>query len=216
MSHPCVSIVVPIYNAGSYLRDCLDSICGQSFQDFEVICVDDGSTDGSKEVIREYEKRDARIRGLYREHTNAGSCRNVGLELSKGAYLLFLDSDDIFSSGMVESLVSLLELERADVASCGVRRFVQGSKLPKLDRSVSGKVIRIDAPGTVGNVFSEWVGCAWDKMFRKTLIDMYQLRFQEIRSTNDARFTYSALSLCTRAVKTSSVFVAHRDHPDSL
>ena len=95
---PTISIVMPVYTVASYLRDCLDSVRAQTFTDWECICVDDGSTDDSPDILDEYAAKDKRFRVVRREHSNAGACRNAGLDLARGEFLSFLDSDDMFHS----------------------------------------------------------------------------------------------------------------------
>ena len=94
---PRISIVIPVFNAETHLRECLDSVRAQTFADWECICVDDGSTDGSPSVLAQYATSDPRIRVVRREHSNAGAARNAGMELARGEFLQFLDADDVFS-----------------------------------------------------------------------------------------------------------------------
>ena len=86
-----VSVIIPVYNVEQYLRECLDSVLGQTFRDIEVICVDDGSTDNSLSVLKDYTHADSRVRVVAAPHANAGAARNIGYGLSNGKYLLFLD-----------------------------------------------------------------------------------------------------------------------------
>lgn len=92
---PVISIIVPIYNAEKYLRECLDSIMGQTFSDIEVLCVDDGSTDSSPEILHEYAKKDSRFKVLIRRDFGPGTVRNVGLCHASGEYVMFCNSDDM-------------------------------------------------------------------------------------------------------------------------
>ena len=94
ISNPKVSIIIPIYNADKYLRQCLDSIINQTLKDIEIICIDDGSTDQSLQILREYEKRDKRIRIITQKNEKQGAARNRGLEIAKGEYIQFVDADD--------------------------------------------------------------------------------------------------------------------------
>ena len=98
---PKVSVIIPVYNVEKYLGPCLDSILGQTLNNIEVICVDDGSTDRSLDILREYEKRDARVKVLTQPNTNAGAARNKGIQQARGEYLSFLDSDDHFDPTML-------------------------------------------------------------------------------------------------------------------
>ena len=91
------SIIIPVYNVESYLRDCLDSVLRQTFSDWEAICVDDGSTDGSSDILADYASRDSRIRVVTQPNSGLSAARNTGLDHAQGKYILFLDSDDWLS-----------------------------------------------------------------------------------------------------------------------
>ena len=91
-----VSVIIPVYNAEKYLEKCLDSLLKQTFTDMEVICVDDGSTDASLEILKRFQEKDRRIHVLTQENQYAGTARNNGMKIAQGEYLLFLDSVDFF------------------------------------------------------------------------------------------------------------------------
>ena len=107
------SVIVPVYNAAGYLRACLDSVAGQSFADWECLCVDDGSDDGSADILDEYAARDARFRVLRRPHRGVGPARNAALDMAAGDYVVFVDADDALEQ---EALLSLKDAE-ADIAT---------------------------------------------------------------------------------------------------
>ncbi len=109
---PCVSLIIPVYNAQRYLRRCLDSVVKQDFMDMEVLLLNDGSRDKSLEICREYEAADLRIRVIDKENTGVSDTRNTGIRLASGKYLQFMDSDDWLADDAVESMVSAAE--RAD------------------------------------------------------------------------------------------------------
>src|SRR5262249_11974036 len=91
---PTVSVVMPVYNTEAYLTDSIDSIVGQTFPDWELICVDDGSSDGSLEILRCYERADSRVRVITRSHSGNYRARNAGMALARGRYIAAMDSDD--------------------------------------------------------------------------------------------------------------------------
>lgn len=216
-STPVISIIVPVYNVEKYLRKCLDSIRSQTFADWECICVDDGSTDDSPAILGEYAENDPRFSVVRRTHSNAGACRNAGMDLARGEFLSFLDSDDVFHPRMMVNLVNMIKSDDADIASCDRFEFDDGhfptswtvpAKLPK--RTIW------HCPVDKTDIFSLWVGWAWDKLFRRSLILENQLRFQEIPSSNDASFTYAALSLANTVSSTHGTLVAHRKRNGSI
>lgn len=116
-STPKVSVVVPVYNVERYLGRCLDSILGQTMPDWEAICVDDGSTDGSTDILRDYAERDSRLRVLSKENGGLSSARNAATRVARGKYVNYLDSDDFIHSQTFELTLALAERDGADIVS---------------------------------------------------------------------------------------------------
>ena len=100
-----ISIIVPVYNVAPYLRDCLESILGQTFVDWECICVDDGSTDGSAAILEEYAAADSRIRVIHQANKGVSAARNVAIDVTRGEWLGFLDADDTIDPGWFEKMI---------------------------------------------------------------------------------------------------------------
>ena len=123
MDNPKVSIIVPVYNVESYLAQCLDSLIEQTLSDIEILCLDDGSTDSSPELLDAYAAKDARIRALHRENCGVAETRNVGVGLARGEYILFVDSDDYIAQRSCEVLVATAEREGADIVVFGGKTF---------------------------------------------------------------------------------------------
>ena len=115
MPHPKVSVIIPVYNTEPYLRECLDSVINQTLRDIEIICVDDGSTDGSLAILREYQEKDSRVSVYMQPNLNAGAARNHGLRYAKGEYLSFLDSDDFFERNMLETAYEYAKRQNAEI-----------------------------------------------------------------------------------------------------
>lgn len=115
---PLVSLIIPVYNVESYLRDCLNSVCGQTYQTIEIIVVNDGSTDGSQAICEEYAGMDRRIRLITKENGGLSSARNAGLLEATGEYIGFVDSDDQIHSMFVEALMRALLLSDCGIAVC--------------------------------------------------------------------------------------------------
>lgn len=213
---PEVSVVIPVYNVEPYLRECLDSVLNQTFKDIEVICVDDGSTDGSVSVLNEYADKDGRVKVVTAEHKNAGAARNIGYGLSKGKYLLFLDADDVFAPNMIQVMRDALVSHQADVANCSKQDFLSGKPLPELASGDVGNFKVLDNSKRQVNCFKEFVGWAWDKLFSRSLVEKYDLHFQEQQAHNDFFFCNCACCLADRIAKTNDVFIAHRKHETSI
>lgn len=114
-----ISVILPIYNAKDYLRKCLDSICNQTYTELEIICVDDGSTDGSEKIVDEFGKRDPRIKIVHKENGGESNARNTGLRIATGEYIAFCDCDDWIDSDMYEVLAQELGNENIDMVASG-------------------------------------------------------------------------------------------------
>ena len=125
-SKTLISIIVPIYNVENYLRQCLDSIMNQTYQNFECLLINDGSPDNSADICREYVSKDSRFRYFEKENDGVSSARNLGIEHSKGEYITFIDSDDWVESDYVETLYDELIKENADIAVSTYKRFEMG------------------------------------------------------------------------------------------
>lgn len=113
-----ISVVVPVYNMEKYLSRCLDSLLAQTIEDFEILLIDDGSTDSSADICKEYTKKDHRIIYVYKENGGLSDTRNAAIKIAKGEYITFVDSDDYVHSTYLEYLLSLMERYNADIASC--------------------------------------------------------------------------------------------------
>lgn len=114
-----VSIVLTVYNAESYIEGCLDMITGQTLRDIQIICVDDGSTDNSSQIIEQYAQKDDRIVLIREKNAGAGPARNRGMQEATGKYILFLDCDDFYEPEMVEKAFRRAEEEQAEIVKIG-------------------------------------------------------------------------------------------------
>ena len=117
---PMVSVIVPVYNSFPYLKKCLNSILSQTYSNFELICIDDGSSDGSQIVLDEYEKKDKRVIVIHKliSSGSAAAPRNIGIERAKGKYVLILDSDDWFDDHLIGNMVYRAEQFDSDLVMC--------------------------------------------------------------------------------------------------
>lgn len=217
-----VSVIIPVYNAEEYLRQCLDSVMGQTLREIEILCVDDGSEDKSGEILREYQAKDKRIRILKQKNAGAGAARNRGLKQARGEYLSFLDADDFFEEDMLKAAYEKAKASRAQI-------IVFGSDWYREDlrqfQSVSWTIRKEALPPYrpmnyqtfTENVFKVFVGWAWDKLFERSFVTENELEFQEQRTSNDLLFVFSAIVLAER-VEVVERILAHqrRNNPNSL
>ena len=114
---PIVSVIVPVYDSKQYLQECVQSVLAQSFVRFELLLIDDGSSDGSRAICEGMRKADARVRYLQKEHRGVAAARNAGIKAAKGTYLFFLDSDDVIHPQLLETLFQLLESHHLPMAT---------------------------------------------------------------------------------------------------
>ena len=123
---PLISVIVPIYKVEPYLRECVDSILGQTHGNLEVILVDDGSPDACPAICDEYAARDARVRVIHKTNGGLSDARNVGLDVARGEWVGFVDSDDVVEPTMYEVLLSCAQKAHAQIAVCNFAEFNDG------------------------------------------------------------------------------------------
>lgn len=129
-NNPQISIIVPVYKVEKYLDRCINSILNQTFRDFELILVDDGSPDNCPQMCDRWQEKDSRIRVIHKANGGASSARNAGLKIAKGEYIAFVDSDDWVHPQMYQTLYNIAEKNHADMAVCGMRTF--SGELPQI------------------------------------------------------------------------------------
>lgn len=151
-----LSVVIPAYNIDNYLGKCLDSILAQTFQDYEVIVVDDGSTDGTPNVCDEYAKKDTRIRVVHKENEGVSVARNTGIDLANGEYFLFFDGDDFMEPYTMEELYRVAKEQQADTVVYGYHRYennkIKETCYPRFDKEIyeSNEIIETVLPSFIG------------------------------------------------------------------
>ena len=128
---PVISVIVPVYKVEPYLHQCLDSVLAQSFTDFELILIDDGSPDNCGAICDEYAARDSRIYVIHQENAGQGKARNVGMDRASGKYLIFLDSDDYWLPTTLEALYTEAERNQTQVLVFGAMPFWDGMEEPE-------------------------------------------------------------------------------------
>ena len=120
-----ISVIVPVYNQAPYLAECLDSVLAQTLRDIEVVCVDDGSTDGSGRMLDDYAARDSRVKVIHQANAGAGPARNVGMDVAKGDFLAFMDPDDLYpDDGVLADLYSAAVANGAKICGGSFMEFL--------------------------------------------------------------------------------------------
>lgn len=123
-----ISVIIPVYNVENYLKKCLDSITNQTLEDMEIICIDDGSTDSSPDILKEYSKKDKRIKIITKENEGQATARNLGIKEAKGEYIAFIDSDDFIEPEMLEKLYTKAKDNNLDIAMCKIATYDNQTK----------------------------------------------------------------------------------------
>ncbi len=196
-----VSIIIPVYNAEKYLQACLDSLVNQSLKEIEIICVNDGSEDGSLEIIKKYQKKDSRIKVLNQKNCGRSIARNNGLKEVRSEYVMFCDADDRYTSTACEEMVSAIEKKDVDLVVCGVKMIYEAhEEMRESDtyyynnykysgRRIINDEIIIDTNGSVCN-----------KIFRIKNIKEKNLKFPENLGTAEDYYFYSTYMSISKAI----------------
>lgn len=197
------SIIIPIYNVAPYLRACLDSVCAQTFEDWEAICVDDGSTDDCAKIVYEYAAKDNRFVVIHQENAGVSVARNVALNMAKGEWVMMLDGDDRYDVDLLLRLDAAV-LKHPD-ANCFAFSFeeidINGSRISVPNYPVgavtSGDGILGECPK--GNW--RYIHACWDKAYRRSVIEKYQLRFYPgMCMSEDTLFVNKFFTVCDKVV----------------
>lgn len=166
-SSPLISIIVPVYNVEPYVSKCLESILRQTYQNIEIIIIDDGSTDGGSDICDAYAHKDKRIKVIHQSNEGLSGARNVGLRIAKGEFIGFVDSDDWIEADMYEYLLQNIQQQDADIAICG-----KWLEWPKHGQVISvDSMVRMDRLNALSELIQDKVvqNYAWDKRYRASL-----------------------------------------------
>ena len=215
-----VSVIMPVYNAAPYLREALDGLLSQTLTELELICVDDGSTDGCLDILKEYRDADERVRIVTESNAGISRARNNGLRRARGKYVAFLDADDFCEVTWLEEVYRLAEEHAADITVAGydlyrdrIRRFTPAIAPEGVSAwAPSCAVVRSDLPEVL---FQSADGYAWNKLFRREFLSDKGLEFPEdIHVFEDTYFVATALSMADRMCRTERVLLHHRVYHD--
>lgn len=212
---PKISVVMPVYNEEKFIRECLDSVVNQTLKDIEIICVNDGSTDSTLSILNGYAQKDPRVKVIDQANQGPGIARNTGLTAARGEYLAILDSDDRYDLYMLEKLLRLAEKDDLDIAICRCQALDNKTgKISEMSWAVQESMLP-DGPVFSYKDLSRYnfrfcIGWSWDKIFRRSFVEKYGIRFPDLRNTEDAYFVFIALALADRMEVLDEVLVTHR------
>ena len=204
---PQISILIPIYNSQAYLEKCLESIIAQTFKDIEIVCINDGSTDSSLEIIQKYASKDERVKIIDKENSGYGHSLNIGIEQSNGRYIGIVESDDFIAPEMYEDLYNLIEKNNCDVVKSDWYNYwdktnsaVKRNDISKLPQ----KVLNIlECPK-----FFTIQPTIWSCLFRKDFLIKKQIKFLESpgASYQDTSFNFKVFAAAQRVMFTDKAY----------
>ncbi len=190
-----ISVIVPVYNVEEYLPRCLDSLINQTYKDIKIICIDDGSTDGSAKILEEYEKKDKRITVVSKKNGGLSSARNAGLKKCDTEYVMFCDSDDYYAARMCSKMLETIENDNSDVAVCTQNViYLTHGEMKESDRNY----YRLNYTGKQ-YIYDELIlrtdVSVLNKIFRMDLIKKYDIDFPDGLNNEDFYFYNAYMSV---------------------
>lgn len=215
MNNPKVSILVPICNVERYLRECLDGLVNQTLEDIEIVCINDGSTDSSLSIIREYERRDQRVVVIDKPNSGYGDSMNKGIEIARGEYIGIVESDDFAVIDMFEKLYKTAKKDDLDIVRSNYRAHVTGQD-PARDTLVENLAIC----GGYGKVFNPMDNprvfmcqpAIWTSIYKKSLLDEHDVQFLPTpgASFQDTAFYFKAFYAASRVMLLKEGYLHYR------
>lgn len=216
---PLISVIIPVYNVEKYLPDCLDSLLAQTYQNFELLCVNDGSPDNSQAVLERYARRDSRVKVFRKANGGVSSARNLGLERAQGAYITFVDPDDFVAAQYLEEMARALQESGAQIAFCGYKRVSEAAHWqpdpskqqlqPPAFQALDARDYSFDAQECPASCLS-----VWRVLFCKEVLN--GLRFDESLSMGeDTVYLVQAIRQAQRLVYTEQTLYAYRLNQNS-
>ena len=212
------SIIIPIYKVEKYLHECVDSILSQTFGDFEVILVDDGSPDGCPQICDEYAHKDARVKVIHQKNAGQASARNAGLKMSRGEYIVYLDSDDYFGDSQTLAKLDKKCVNFVDIVMYGYAKFFEsdhslGEPICNYPQNLKGI-----KPGQVIRsllAVDMYDGSAWNKTIRKDLLINNHIEFRTGIISEDSDWFLQVVSVAKIYDVVNESFVIYRQRGDS-
>lgn len=214
---PLVSVIIPVYHVEKYLRECLDSVLGQTLHDIEVICVNDGSKDGSREILREYEARDSRLCVIDKQNEGVSIARNIGLDAARGEFVLFVDADDKMDRELCEKTYRKAVAKNLDIVVFDYSKFTEDGPYEPGTHFVSKKPF---SPGMNHVDMLRFLisqnGFCWTKLSRRTLLQDHDVRFPpRVAIHEDTFFHWQVICLSKHPGYLNEALYHYRKNPDS-
>lgn len=198
-SYPLVTVIIPIYNVEKYLNKCIESVVAQTYSNLEIILINDGSTDDSKNIIEKWTKKDKRIVYIYQKNQGLSAARNSGLDVARGDWIAFVDSDDFISKNYIQEMIQVATSDMTDLVIC------------QINKTIGNKISSITSSSQMGEYNSQqfWklffekksdeaLVVAWNKLYSKKIFN--NLRYKRGIINEDEQILYSVIKRCRRIV----------------
>lgn len=216
-----VSVIVPVYNAEKYIKECLESLINQSLQDIEIICIDDNSSDNSLLILNEYEHQDGRIKVIRnKKNIGAAESRNIGLFNAKGKYIQFVDADDYIEKTALEELFSIAEMKNADMCYLGMQFDVsKNTDLSMLQSSIAGEYQGVFKGTDLINIFTEnkeFFLYLWSVFYKNSFLKEFGLQFRPLIIGEGGNLILRALCCAQRVIVCPGRYYHYRIHETSI
>lgn len=210
-----ISVIVPVYNVEKYLPQCINSILNQTITNLEIILVDDGSLDNSGKICDEFAKKDNRIIVIHKENNGLSSARNAGLEIAKGNYIGFVDSDDWLDENMYETLLKLIKDNDSDISCCKFFKTANSEeKIPVVDSEIIQSFNNIEGLNNFYTDLYTQTVVAWNKLYKRKLFD--NVIYPTGKIHEDEGTTYKLFYKTNKITYTNKPMYYYRTTPNSI
>lgn len=212
---PKISIIVPIYNTEKYINKCIESLINQTYQNLEILLIDDGSKDMSPQICDKWGKKDSRIKVIHKINAGASDARNVGINIANGDYIMFVDSDDFIDVTTVSDLYLLLSNTNADIACGGFYKYVNRNSIPIYNHIIQSSSKAFSGIEQLKNMLNSFTDCSpGGKLYKRSSIG--DLRFIKGRTNEDVIFLFSFYASCSKVIYTCKRYYYYRDVENSI
>lgn len=216
-NNPAISVIIPVYNAEKYLNQCLESLTEQTLKEIEIVCVDDGSTDGSSKILADFAKNDKRVKVVKNKKKGIATARNAGLDHASAPYIMWCDSDDFYDENMCERMLVAMQHSKSDIVECATKVIYD-----KLDESLKQDVEKYLRLKMVNkHKMNDWIiintdASLWNKIYKREIIDNAGIRFPEGVIYEDAYFNDTYMVNCNNIFFLNERLYNYRRHSGSI
>ena len=210
-----ISVIIPVYNVEKYLNKCLDSVISQTYNNIEIILIDDGSPDKCGVICDEYSKKDKRIKVIHKNNEGVSIARNLGIEKAKGEYITFIDSDDYVEKNYIETLYKMCKKNNSDMSICGTIDVNETGKIVSESKKINKNMTNVEA---LQELLEEkhFNNVVWAKLYKLSLLD--NIKFKEnIKIAEDIDVIYKVLDKTTKvSIDTNNILYYYRIRKNSV